>query len=50
MPGAGGNTIGGCSAVIIPPAGVPMLDRTALMMLLALLAAVGVFAVNRSTT
>jgi hypothetical protein len=50
MPGAGGNTIGGCSAVIIPPSAIPMLDRTGLMILLVLLAAVGVFAVNRSTT
>ncbi|HEY2322234.1 MAG TPA: ice-binding family protein [Thermoanaerobaculia bacterium] len=52
MPGAGGNSIGSCSvAVTIPPsAAVPALDGAALVMLLVLLATVGAFAVNRSTT
>jgi hypothetical protein len=61
MPGAGGNTIGGCSSggvILVPPpappgqgaAGGPTLDSFGLGILLVLLAVAGVFAVNRFTS
>jgi hypothetical protein len=54
MPGGGGNTIGGCSSPAgVPPggaAGGPTLDSFGLVILLALLAVAGVFAVNRFTS
>ena len=57
MPGGGGNTIGGCSGAAPPPpppgagaAGGPTLDSFGLAILLVLLAAAGVFAVNRFTS
>ena len=56
MPGAGGNTIGGCNVAGLAgpppsgPAGGPTLDAVGMSILLVLLAAAGVFAVNRFTT
>ncbi len=50
MAGAGGNTIGGCasSAALASVGGIPALDYRGLAMLVALLAAVGLFVMNRS--
>jgi hypothetical protein len=50
MAGAGGNTIGGCasSAALASVGGIPALDYLGLAMLVALLATVGLFVMNRS--
>jgi hypothetical protein len=55
MPGAGGNTIGGCSSGAVGPpgggaSGGPTLDSFGLAILMVLLAAAGLFAVNRFTS
>jgi hypothetical protein len=57
MPGGGGNTIGGCSGAAPPPpppggagSGGPTLDSLGLAILMVLLAAAGLFAVNRFTS